>query len=157
MAPVNRLLGAWPAALFASLALLIVYFELYSTLEVSAAFPVSRIQHFALFTVLAGAGAHAFPRAPLPLMGLALAAFGAGLEMMELRDVLDRTFSLMDWVAELAGIASALAMAAMLKGRLASRHYRRLKVEPANPLLIELLFIAVGVLGLLAVVMQSPG
>lgn len=155
MLDLKGLSGAWPGALFAALAVLTVYFELFSAMEIAATFPWARIQHFLLFLTLAGVAAIAFPRTPVPVIGLGLAAFGAGLELLEMRDILDRTFNVMDWAAEIAGVAASLGAATLLRGRLASRHYRRLMVEPASPLVIELLFIAVGLLGLLAVMMQS--
>jgi hypothetical protein len=149
--------GSWPAAAFAVLAILTVYFELFSAVEVAAAFPVSRVEHFLLFMVLAGAAGLAFPQAPLSRLALGLAVFGGALELLEMREILDRTFSIMDWVAEVAGSATALGMAAALRGRLASRHYRRLSIEPTSPVLLELLFVVLGLLGLLAVLMQPPG
>jgi hypothetical protein len=156
MLPVKWPLGSWAILGFASLATLAAYFELFSAAEVAAAFPMSRIEHFFLFMALAGVAGFAFPRMRLAMMMVALTLFGGALELLEMRNVLNRTFSVMDWVAEIAGMAAALGLIAMLRGRLASRHYRRLMVEPTNPLLIELLFIVLGVLGLLAVVMQPP-
>jgi len=71
-----------------------------------------KIQHALAFLGLGLLGGLAYPRLPLFRLALALAAFGALIEFVQAIPALHRNTELLDWIADIGGIAVALALLA---------------------------------------------
>jgi VanZ family protein len=80
--------------------------------------PSDKIQHILAFTVLAGLGAAAYPRAPLLKIGLGLSAFGALIELIQTIPMLHRDAEFVDWIADTVAAAIVLGFAALVRRRL---------------------------------------
>ena len=71
-------------------------------------FPWDKAEHFAAFYVLAWLAAAAFPRRGLFGIAVALAAFGALIEIVQAVPSLGRDSDYKDWIADACGILAAL-------------------------------------------------
>ncbi len=69
-----------------------------------------KVLHIAAFFTLAVLASAAYPGASLLRIGLALAALGAAIEIVQLIPALNRTGDVMDWLADIAAVAVALAL-----------------------------------------------
>jgi len=67
--------------------------------------PSDKVQHIVAFLVLTAFSTAAFPKARLLPLGIALSAFGALIEFMQLIPVLHRDAQLLDWVADTGAVA----------------------------------------------------
>jgi VanZ family protein len=75
-----------------------------------------KLQHAAVFLVLAVAGCLAFPKNRL-LVCLSLVAFGAIIEVLQGTLTTTRTPSVYDWLADIAGIVLAAMILVLIKSR----------------------------------------
>ena len=80
-----------------------------------------KIQHIVAFGVLATLGALAYPRVSLLVIGVALSAFGAAIELIQTIPAISRDGSFADWVADT--LAAGLIL--LLVHRTRSRNARR--------------------------------
>lgn len=69
-----------------------------------------KAQHGLAFSVLAILARLAYPRAPWPLVGLALAGFGGAIELVQSIPALGRTCDVYDWYADIAATALGLLL-----------------------------------------------
>jgi VanZ family protein len=94
---------------------------LYMTLRPITVFvPGSdKTQHAMTFGVLMALAAAAYPGTRLILLGVALSAFGAAIELIQ--PYFGRSRDVWDWVADSAGIIVVLALAAAIRAALAKR------------------------------------
>lgn len=72
-------------------------------------FPWDKAEHFTAFYVLSCMAISAYPRASLLVAGLWLALFGAAIEIVQALPFIHRDCDIMDWFADITGIASAFA------------------------------------------------
>ena len=79
--------------------------------------PSDKLQHLAAFAGLAALAAMAYPRVRLPRIAIGLALYGALIEIVQSIPALRRSAELMDWMADIAGLALALAAAALIRRR----------------------------------------
>jgi VanZ family protein len=77
--------------------------------------PPDKVQHFVAFLTLGLLAARAYPAASLLAIAAGLAAAGALIEIIQLIPALNRSGSFLDWVADLSGIAAALAVTALFR------------------------------------------
>jgi hypothetical protein len=77
--------------------------------------PPDKIQHAAAFMALTVLALMAYPKMPPLRIGLALLAFGAGIEFFQLIPTLHRDAQLADWYVDAAAIAAVLVPAAILR------------------------------------------
>ena len=83
-----------------------------------APFTVSdKVMHASAFFVLAGLAAFAFRRTALWKIALGLAAFGAGIEIVQGMSFVHRDMSLLDLVADVVGISLSLPFFALVLRR----------------------------------------
>jgi hypothetical protein len=71
--------------------------------------PSDKVQHALAFLSLGILGGAAYPRLPLLRLALGLAAFGALIEAVQAIPMLNRQTEFLDWIADIAGIAPAIA------------------------------------------------
>ncbi len=83
--------------------------------------PSDKVQHIIAFMTLAALAAAAYPRVPLVRIGLGLCAFGAVIELIQMIPALNRDAELADWLADTLAAALVLALAALVRRRIASR------------------------------------
>ncbi len=83
--------------------------------------PSDKVQHIIAFMTLAALAAAAYPRTPLLRIGLGLCAFGALIELIQMIPALNRDAELADWLADTLAAALVLALAALVRRRIASR------------------------------------
>lgn len=76
-----------------------------------------KANHAVAFLVLGGLGAFAFPSRPLMVIGLALAAFGGLIEVVQGLPFVHRDRSVWDWFADCAALALILALIGITKLR----------------------------------------
>jgi hypothetical protein len=69
-----------------------------------------KMQHAAAFFTLVLLGGLAYPRISLLKLVIGLAAFGALIEFVQAIPVLHRQTELLDWVADVGGIAAAIVV-----------------------------------------------
>jgi len=72
---------------------------------------IDKIQHLAIFTMLAVLARLGFPDAPARLVFERLAFLGAGIEVLQTIPLIERSSDVIDWLADLAGIAIGLLLA----------------------------------------------
>lgn len=104
-------LAFWGAAAFAAVMAL---------LPAPPGLPVEvsdKVMHIVAFFTLAVLAAGAYPRASLFRIGMALAAFGAAVEIAQLIPALNRSGDIIDWLADIAAVAVALILIAMWRKR----------------------------------------
>ena len=106
-------LAFWPAALFA-----FVMATLPKPPQLPGQ-PSDKIHHILAFTVLVALAAAAYPRTRLLRIGLGLSAFGALIELVQTIPMLHRDAEFIDWIADTAATAIVLALAALVRRRLA--------------------------------------
>ena len=82
--------------------------------------PSDKVQHMLAFFVIALLGALAFPRLSLVRLAVALALFGAFIEIVQLVPALNRTGEVLDWVADMVAVAVALGLVALVRRTRAS-------------------------------------
>ena len=70
-----------------------------------------KLQHLVVFAVLAVLARLGFPAAPAALIFERLAFLGAGIEVLQTIAIVGRSSDMLDWLADLAGIAIGLAVA----------------------------------------------
>jgi len=76
-----------------------------------------KAEHFLAFYVLTALAVVAFPRLRLIWIGLALSAFGAGIELVQGLHLTMRHRDFMDWFADTLAIAAVLLPMALVGGR----------------------------------------
>ena len=86
---------------------------------------IDKIQHFAIFTVLAVLARLGFPDAPARQVFERLAFLGAGIEVLQTIPMIGRSSDVVDWLADLAGVVVGLALVPPI-ARLVYRFRRRL-------------------------------
>lgn len=72
-------------------------------------FPWDKAEHFTAFYVLTCLAIMAYPRVPLVMLGLWLSLFGGVIELVQALPFIHRDCDIMDWVADIVGVASACA------------------------------------------------
>jgi VanZ family protein len=77
--------------------------------------PSDKIQHIIAFVTLTGLAAFAYPAARVSVIFLALAAFGGAIELVQAIPALHRDASLLDWLADVSAVGTALAAVAALR------------------------------------------
>lgn len=80
-----------------------------------------KVQHFAIFALLAGLALFGFPRAPGRLIVERLSFFGAGIEVLQSIPALNRDCDVFDWATDTLGAAVAVLVLARLVPALRSR------------------------------------
>lgn len=88
--------------------------------------PPDKVQHFVAFLTLGLLAARAYPKASLLAIAAGLAGAGALIELIQLVPALNRSGSLLDWVADLAGIAAAVGATAFFRRRRRFRDSKKL-------------------------------
>ena len=73
-----------------------------------------KVQHFAVFFVLAGLALFAFPRAARRLIVERLSFFGAGIEVLQSIPALHRDCDVFDWATDTLGAGIAVLLLARL-------------------------------------------
>ncbi|MEO6040941.1 MAG: VanZ family protein [Croceibacterium sp.] len=73
--------------------------------------PSDKIQHIAAFATLALLGTRAYPRLSPIKLALALCAFGALIEVLQLIPSLHRDSDVRDWFADTLAVVAALSVA----------------------------------------------
>jgi hypothetical protein len=73
--------------------------------------PSDKVQHILAFSVLTALAVIGYPQIPLLHIGLALAAFGALIEVIQLIPALNRSADFIDWVADVVAVAVVLLIA----------------------------------------------
>ena len=79
--------------------------------------PSDKIQHVMAFLTLAALAAAAYPRTSLLRIGLALSAYGALIELIQMIPILHRDAELADWAADTAAAALVLFVAHLIRRR----------------------------------------
>ena len=77
--------------------------------------PADKVQHMVAFATMSALAALAFPRVALLRIGIALSAFGAFIEFVQMIPMLHRDAELLDWIADSAAIGVVLGIAAMAR------------------------------------------
>ena len=77
-------------------------------------FPWDKAEHFAAFYVLTLLAVAAFPRRTLPMLAIALSAFGASIELVQALPFVNRDCDFWDWVADTIAVGAALAPLALV-------------------------------------------
>ncbi len=78
-----------------------------------------KVQHILAFGTLAVLASLAYPRVSLVLIGVALSAFGAAIELIQTIPAISRDGSFADWVADTGAAAVLLMLVARTRGRMA--------------------------------------
>lgn len=73
-----------------------------------------KLQHFAVFAVLAGLALFGFPQAPKRLIVERLSFFGAAIEVLQSIPALHRDCDVFDWATDTLGAAIAVLLLARL-------------------------------------------
>jgi VanZ family protein len=79
--------------------------------------PSDKVQHILAFATLGCLAAWAFPKMGVVRLALALSAFGAVIEVIQLVPELHRDGELLDWAADTVAAALALTVASALRRR----------------------------------------
>ena len=79
--------------------------------------PSDKVQHILAFAVLAGLGSAAYPRLPALKLILALSAFGALIELVQLVPALHRDADPVDWIADTVAAAAVAGLWWAARGR----------------------------------------
>jgi hypothetical protein len=82
--------------------------------------PADKVQHMAAFSTMSLLAALAYRRISLLRIGLALSAFGAFIEFVQMIPMLHRDAELLDWVADSAAVAVVLGAIAVIWRRRAN-------------------------------------
>lgn len=77
--------------------------------------PSDKLQHLLAFAGLTALAAAAHPRTRFVKIGIGMALYGALIEIVQSIPALNRQAELLDWAADIAGIALALAALALLR------------------------------------------
>lgn len=77
--------------------------------------PSDKVQHVLAFVTLAILAALAWPRLSLLKLGVALSAFGALIEILQLMPALNRDGDVGDWLADTVAVAAALGAIALFR------------------------------------------
>jgi len=77
--------------------------------------PSDKLQHLIAFAGLTALAAAAYPRTRLVKIAIGMAVYGALVEIVQSIPALNRQAELLDWVADIAGIALTLAALALLR------------------------------------------
>lgn len=77
--------------------------------------PSDKVQHILAFLVLSGLAAFAYPRLPLVIIFLGLAAFGGAIEAVQVIPQLGRQPSWLDWLSDVAAISAVLLVAGVFR------------------------------------------
>ena len=80
-----------------------------------------KVQHFAVFFVLAGLALRGFPHAPRQLIVERLSFFGAGIEVLQSIPALHRDCDVFDWATDTVGAAIAVLLVVQLVPALRTR------------------------------------
>ena len=80
-----------------------------------------KVQHFAVFFVLAGLALGGFPHAPRRLIVERLSFFGAGIEVLQSIPALHRDCDVFDWATDTVGAGIAVLLLTRLVRALRSR------------------------------------
>ena len=112
--PAGRLAGIGPGRVVFGAVVAVSFVVLFAPAgDVPSAPPgVDKIVHAVLFLALAATGRWAGFR-PVVLLP-ALAAYGAGSEVLQGMDVIGRSASVFDWAADVVGVLAGLALWARL-------------------------------------------
>jgi VanZ family protein len=76
-----------------------------------------KAKHFAAFFTLGLLAALAFPRRTLVVIGAALSAFGAAIELVQALPIVHRDCDIHDWIADTLAVALVLAFVAVARVR----------------------------------------
>lgn len=76
-----------------------------------------KAQHAAAFAVLSLLGVFAHPELSRVGLALGLAGFGGAIELAQLIPALNRSGDALDWAADIAAVAVAVPLAALLRRR----------------------------------------
>lgn len=119
----NRLLDPRTFRLaFFAVALLSATAALLPSPEFEPGFAYSdKVQHFAVFAVLAGLALFGFPQAPRRLIVERLSFFGAAIEVLQSIPALHRDCDVFDWATDTAAAAVAVLLLVRLVPALRSR------------------------------------
>ena len=119
----NRLLDPRTFRLaFFAVALLSATAALLPSPEFAPGFAYSdKVQHFAVFAVLAGLALFGFPQAPRRLIVERLSFFGAAIEVLQSIPALHRDCDVFDWATDTAAAAVAVLLLVRLVPALRSR------------------------------------
>jgi len=79
--------------------------------------PADKVQHMAAFATMSLLAGLAYRRIGLVRIGLALSAFGAFIEFVQMIPMLHRDAELLDWVADSAAVAIVLGAVALIRHR----------------------------------------
>ncbi|WP_404334223.1 hypothetical protein AB2M62_12670 [Sphingomonas sp. MMS12-HWE2-04] len=83
--------------------------------------PIDKVQHMLAFATLTILGSASYPRIRPLHWVIALAGFGALIEVVQAIPMLHRTSDVMDWLADMVAVLVALAVVAGLRRGLSSR------------------------------------
>lgn len=114
--PMRRLALAAHRVLF----LLLLAFTLWNALQPgrpSIGGLSDKVWHATAFYVLTLSAACAAPRLPIAYTAAALAALGVAIELLQRLPAVNRSMSFADWIADLVGIAAAVAPALVWRWR----------------------------------------
>ena len=73
-----------------------------------------KVEHFICFYLLTATALAAYPKARAVILVLVLAVFGAAIEGLQALPVIGRDAEFLDWVADIAGVLTALLPALAL-------------------------------------------
>ncbi|MDB5682561.1 MAG: hypothetical protein JWM38_1868 [Sphingomonas bacterium] len=107
------------AMLLAAASLVTLYFALWPTPP--SLLQSDKSQHELAFAVLTLLASLAFPAARQVTLLLALGAFGALIELLQLFPALHRQSDVMDWVADMAAIAVTLLLVTIVRAAIRQR------------------------------------
>lgn len=74
-----------------------------------------KVNHIAAFVVLSVMAAWAWPHARLPVIVVALSAFGGAIEGLQALPVIARDAEWADWAADTAAVVATLAVVAVIR------------------------------------------
>lgn len=113
---------AWQAASVLLVALVVVACLVPSgTLAVAQPVGIDKVEHFFAYAVLATWFGGLYPRTRYPLIAAGLALLGLGIEVMQQLMGLGREADPLDMMANLAGLATGLALGVAVAGGWAPR------------------------------------
>ena len=76
-----------------------------------------KVQHMLAFATITAMALFAYPRIPPLRIGIALSAFGAAIEFLQLIPAIHRDGDVADWVADTVAIFVVIALIAVLRRR----------------------------------------
>jgi hypothetical protein len=83
--------------------------------------PVDKVQHMMAFSTMSLLGALGYARFGLVRLGVALSAFGAFIEFVQMIPALHRDAEFLDWVADTAAVVVVLGLVALVRAILTRR------------------------------------